>query len=146
MKDKNVILKIIGSQPGIDGDFDETELVTEGKLYEKDGSIYVMYEESEISGLEGYKTRLKINKDKVRLHRYDDDDANSITSLEFEKGKRSLSTYNTPYGDIAVELLTNDIRNDLSEEGYGTVNVDYHISLRGLMDTRNILNLEIMRS
>ena len=39
-----------GSHRSVDGENKTVELITEGRLYEKDGAYHIEYEESEISG------------------------------------------------------------------------------------------------
>lgn len=145
MKDKDIILKIAGRQPGATGMLEETELITEGKFYVQDGSLFLVYDESPISGLEGYKTSLEITGDMVKMERFGEQGTLSVGSMEFRKGERHMSTYETPFGAIDIELLTNEIENNITSDGLGTLNVDYHISLKGLMDTRNRLNIEIIK-
>ena len=43
-----------------------------------------------------------------------------------------------------MEVLTNALENTLSDEGEGQLNIDYHISLKGLMESRNKLNITLM--
>ncbi|WP_165445310.1 DUF1934 domain-containing protein [Bacilliculturomica massiliensis] len=146
---KDIMLKIIGRQiiheQGVDEEEDVLEFMTEGQLYEKGDSLYVMYRESEFSGMEGCTTSLKITGDKVRMKRY----GASLpldTVIEFEKGKRFEGYYDTPYGAIEMEVLTNTVENHLQEspDGRGTLAIDYHISLRGLSEGRSKLDIEIL--
>lgn len=63
----------------------------------------------------------------------------------FEKGKRFQSNYQTPYGAMEMEVLTKDIVNHLSEEGFGTINIDYHVNLNGIAEGRNLLKIEVLQ-
>ncbi len=63
----------------------------------------------------------------------------------FEKGKRFNSKYHTPYGNLDMEVLTNDVVNNLTEEGFGDINIDYHVSLNGMAEGRNRLKIEVMQ-
>lgn len=146
---KDIMLKIIGRQivheQGEDAEEDVLEFVTEGQLYEKGDSVYVLYKESEFSGMEGCTTSLKITGDKVRMKRYGA--ALPIdTVIEFEKGKRFEGYYDTPYGAIEMEVLTNTVENHLHDtpERKGKLAIDYHISLRGLSEGRSKLDIEIL--
>ncbi len=142
---KDIMLKIVGRQI-FEGNTEEEqiEFVTEGKYYEEDDAVYLLYDESSLSGMEGCHTSLKITGDKVRMTRCGEAVALD-TELEFEKGKRFLSYYDTPYGSIEMEVLTNEVVNNLQPElGKGSLGIDYHISLRGLSEGRNRLNIEII--
>ena len=39
--------------------------------------------------------------------------------------------YDTPFGAIELEVLTNRLENNLTEEGGGNLDIDYSISLEG---------------
>ena len=54
------------------------------------------------------------------------------TEIEFEKGKRFKGYYDTPFGSVEMEVLTNDVVNKIEKmEGKGSLNIDYHISPQG---------------
>ena len=50
----------------------------------------------------------------------------------------------TPFGPIPLEVLTNYVRSSITEEGGGGIDIDYEISLKGLMEGRNTLNITLM--
>lgn len=139
------MLKIVGKQLfGLSEEEEQLEFMTEGKFYEKDDSIYLSYDESEFSGMEGCTTSLKITGDKIQMRRF----GHSVpldTEIQFEKGKRFTGYYDTPFGAVEMEVLTNDIVNNINKDAAkGTLNIDYHISLRGLSEGRNRLDIEII--
>ncbi|MDO4395449.1 MAG: DUF1934 domain-containing protein [Clostridia bacterium] len=141
---KDIMLKITGKLLVGEEAEDRMEFVTEGKLYERGGAKYLMYEESEFSGMPGCKTTLKLTDSSIRLKRIGDQ-AGPGNEMVFEKGKRYNSRYSTPYGDMDLEILTNDVVNNLSEEGFGTIGIDYHVSLGGMAEGRNQLNIEVLQ-
>ena len=95
----NVIISIKGTQVSAEGGPDEMELVTAGVLnQEGEGRYTISYEESELTGLEGTTTVVRVDGPRVTLLR-----EGSINSqMVFEEGRRHLSMYNTPYGALAV--------------------------------------------
>lgn len=141
---KDIMLKIVGRQVTNDGtgpsDEQVMEFVTEGQLYERNGSTYLMYKETEMSGLEGCTTSLKVKGETVRMKRF-----GAIlpidTVMEFQKGKRYEGLYETPYGSFEMEILTNSVDNRLDE---GILDIDYAISLKGLTETHSRLNITIL--
>ena len=141
---KDIMLKIVGRQVSNDGtgssDEQVMEFVTEGQLYERNGSTYLLYKETEMSGLEGCTTSLKVKGDTVRMKRY-----GAVlpidTVMEFQKGKRYEGLYETPYGSFEMEILTNSVDNRLDE---GVLDIDYAISLKGLAETHSRLNITIL--
>jgi len=140
---RDIILKIIGKQLGYDMEEVQLEFITEGKLYEKDKSLCLQYDESEFSGMPGCTTELEFTGDQIKMSR-SGIGVGLDTEIEFRKGKRYTGYYDTPFGAIEMEVLTNDIKNNLTAEGKGSVNIDYHISLKGLAEGRNSLNIEVM--
>lgn len=140
---KDIMLKIIGKQFSGDEAEEQMEFVTEGKLYEKNGATYLIYEESEFSGFPGCKTRLKLTGDTIRLKRIGDGTEYGM-EIEFKEGQRFSSKYDTPYGPIGMEVLTDSVTNDLSPEGYGKIGVKYQVSLGGMAEGRNELNIEVI--
>lgn len=140
---KDIMLKIIGKQFSGDEAEEQMEFVTEGKLYEKNGATYLIYEESEFSGFPGCKTSLKLTGDTIRLKRIGDGTEYGM-EIEFKKGQRFSSKYDTPYGPIGMEVLTDSVTNDLSPEGYGKIGVKYQVSLGGMAEGRNELNIEVI--
>lgn len=140
---KEIMVKIVGEQITKDNGKDSMEFVTEAKLYERGDALYLIYEESEFSGIPGCKTRLKFKGNKVQMKRLGEGVVLG-GEMQFEKGKRFTGIYETPYGPIEMEVLTNALKNTLTAEGSGELNIDYHISLKGLIESRNTLNVTIM--
>jgi len=140
---KEIMLKIVGTQVTADLEEDHLELITEGKLYEKGGALYLEYEESELSGVPGCQTRLKLEDDTIKLKRVGGQ-VGLDTEIQFQKGKRYTGYYDTPYGAIEMEVLTNSLESNLTKEGTGSIAIDYHISLKGLAEGRNRLNIQLM--
>ena len=142
---KDITIKIIGRRYIGDEMEDELEFISDGTMYDRNGARYVVYDESEFSGFPGCKTRLKLTENTLKLKRIGDDMDGFGLELVFEKGKRFTSRYNTPYGDFDMEVLTTDVVNDLSEEGFGNVRLDYNISFQGVAEGRNTIDIEIMQ-
>lgn len=138
---RDIMLKITGRQFS-ENDEDRMEFITEGKLYERNGVKYLMYDESEFSGFPGCKTTLKLTDGCIRMRRVGSS-AGTGTELVFEKGKRFSSRYHTPYGNLELELLTNDIVNNLTEDGLGNIDIDYQVNLGGIAEGRNKLKIEV---
>lgn len=139
---KEVMLKITGKHIYDTTEEDQLELVTEGKLYNRGNSIYLTYDEGELSGMEGLKTRLSLKGDVVKMTRKGS--AVGIdTELRFEKGRRYSGLYDTPYGPIEMEVVTNQLENSVTADGEGTINIDYSIALKGFSEGRAKLNIEV---
>ena len=139
---KEVVLTITGTHAYDETGDDALAFITEGKLYDRNGTIYLTYDESYLTGLEGCRTRLKLEPDRVRMTRK----GRSIgidTEIHFEKGKRYQGYYDTEFGPIEMEVLTNDLTNTVSFEEGGEVDIDYNISLKGLAEGRSRLKINV---
>lgn len=140
---KNITLKITGKQFTDDKPEETMEFVTEGRLYDKNGARYLIYDESEFSGFEGCKTSLKFTGDRIRMKRIGQKVGIGM-EFDFCEGERFSSEYRTPYGVFNMEMLTNSIEGGLSEEGYGEVRIDYEVSLGGVTEGKNELVIKVM--
>ena len=140
---KKITMKITGCQSAEGQQDDQMEFVTEGDLYEKNGALYLIYEESEISGMPGFKTRLKITDGIVKMKRIGSTGGTG-TEMVFESGRRYESFYHTPYGPFDMEILTNSLENTMTAEGTGSVSIDYNMSLKGLIESHNKLTIELL--
>ena len=139
---KDVRLKIVGKHIYEDVEEDQLELVTEGKLYQRGNNIYLTYDESYLSGMEACRSRLTLSNNVVRRTRHGS--AVGIdTEICFEKGKRYNGFYDTPYGTVEMEVLTNELTNTVNAADGGVVDIDYNISLKGLTEGRSRLNIEV---
>lgn len=111
---------------------------TEGKMYHKDGADYIMYMESELSGMEGDKTVLKFKDGRCTMHRY----GVHKSELAFEEGVRVETQYRTPYGVFDMMTLASKVEFDMDA---GLVELNYRLVIKGLSESRNVLRIR-MRS
>ncbi|MBQ6370618.1 MAG: DUF1934 domain-containing protein [Firmicutes bacterium] len=140
---KEVMIRIKGKQVSKDSGEDEMEFMTEGKLYRRKGTVYLLYEETELSGVPGCKTRLRLRDGEIQMKRIGEG-AGIGNEILFEQGKRYTGYYDTPFGPIPIEVLTNYVNSSITEDGSGDIDIDYEISLKGLMEGRNTLNITLM--
>ena len=84
---KEVMVRIKSMQVSREAGSDEMEFVTEAKLYKRNGALYLLYEESEFSGMPGCRTRLRLRDDEVQMKRFGEG-AGIGNELRFKKGSR----------------------------------------------------------
>ena len=142
---KDITIKIVGRRYSGEEMEDELEFVSDGTMYDRNGAKYIIYDESEFSGFPGCKTTLRLKDKALRLKRIGNVADVYGAELEFEEGKRFVSSYNTPYGDLDIEVLTTEVKNDLSEDGFGTIKLAYNICLKGMVEGKNTIDIEIMQ-
>lgn len=121
---KNVIISVKGIQTGGNNDTNKLELVTEGRYYKKGDAYYVTYKESEVTGMEGTTTTLKISNGIVTLMRF----GAVNTQFIFEQGQKHVSYYDTKYGTFIMGVFANIVSIDVDDRG-GEVRVDYRLEI-----------------
>ena len=110
-----------------DLDKDEViEVVTPGKFHLGESEFKAVYEESEISGMDGTTTTLVIKDDVWVLER----EGSTSTRMEFKKGEDVISLYNTPYGMMNINISTKELDIDMDEDG-GVIYTKYVLGLEG---------------
>lgn len=137
----NVIISIKGKQLYAEGGPDEVELVTAGTL-KRDGAggYTVSYQESELTGLEGTTTSFEVRGPQVILSR-----TGSVNSqMVFEEGKQHTSLYETPFGELAIDIRTSRLRHSLTERG-GLLDLRYSISVDHSATGRNAFKIRVRR-
>jgi uncharacterized beta-barrel protein YwiB (DUF1934 family) len=137
---KDVVLRIEGIQKDETGEENVIELMTEGKFYEKRNAIYIVYKETELSGMDGCTTTLKLTKGKISMKRF----GTSTSEMIFERGKRHAANYSTPYGNFDMEVLTKNMIYTISDANKGNVFIEYEVRLQGMFGSNNSLNIQIM--
>lgn len=122
--DKSVIISVVGNQNTENGDSNILELITEGRYYKEDDAYFITYNESEVTGLEGTTTTIKIVDDIVTLMR-----VGSVNSqFVFQKGRRHISYYDTLQGAFTIGVFANSVDVKMDDNG-GEISVDYQIEI-----------------
>lgn len=138
MSNSKPIVLHIKSNIVMKGEEDQAmDLMTEGKYYEKLGAHYLMYEETEVSGMAGDKTTIKLKEGKVVMHRYGENNS----ELTFEKGVRYDTLYKTPYGNFEMEVLASEVDYCISPDGCGAVTLIYELSIKGIGESKTHMTI-----
>lgn len=136
--EKDVCIKIKSIQNSEEGE-DVTELFTYGKMIKNpDGCYSISYEETDAVGFEGCKVTMDISQDEVRLIR----SGNAVSDLIIERGKKHHCHYGTPYGDFMMGINTNDLKNEITDNG-GSLYLNYTIDINSdfLSDNEMFINI-----
>lgn len=121
---KDVIISVTGNRNSPEDGEDRLELVTEGKYYKEGDTYYVTYDESEVTGMKGTTTTLKVTDGTVTLVR-----SGTVNShLVFEKGQKHVSYYDTVYGAFTVGVTASNVYIDIDDNG-GSILVDYSVEI-----------------
>ena len=135
---KNVLIKIKGTNTA-EGNADNVEFTTEGKLGEKEGKMYILYEEEESIGASGVKTMLKVDSDRqVILQR-----SGALNSrMIIEKGQRHNCCYSTVQGDVMVGIFGEAIKSELDDDG-GKLYMRYTVDVNMGLISRNEIEISV---
>ncbi len=134
---KKAVVNVQGVQKDLNGDDNSIELVAFGHIGKINEKIYITYKETELTGLEGTTTLLKIDKQSVTLIR-----TGSILQQkqEFSLGKKSFSEYTTPYGTMQLGAFTKKMFIEESDNGYH-IFIEYELDIDGQAQSVNTLSI-----
>lgn len=135
-----VLLSIRGEQYFDDIDPDATELMTEGTMEVTEDGMVLSYEESELTGMEGTTTTFEVKGPRVTLTR-----SGAVNSqMVFEEGRQHTSLYETPFGELSVDIQTSELKHNLSERG-GLMEIKYSIAVEHTVTGRNCFKIRVRR-
>ena len=133
-----VMLSIRGEQYFDDVDPDATELMTEGTMTLRGEDIYLSYQESELTGMEGTTTTFAVEGRRVTLLR-----SGAVNSqMVFEEGEQHTSLYETPFGELTVDIQTSKLLHNLTERG-GVMEIKYSIAVEHTVTGRNCFKIRV---
>jgi uncharacterized beta-barrel protein YwiB (DUF1934 family) len=133
---KKAIITVVSKQRGIDDS--AIEVVTPGEYYKEEDCYYAVYDETEISGMEGTKTTLKVSSNTFLLSRQGTTNA----EMKFKRDSKDITMYDTPYGVLELKLETKDLKIDLDDNG-GEVMIDYNLVIGGQQPQNTVLKVNI---
>lgn len=127
---KDVLVSISGMHMDVvsgmtDPDNEPIEVVTPASYYCKNGKHYVIYDEV-VEGMTGtIKNKIKITgTDSVEIMKTGISNAHMV----FEKNKKNLTYYQTPYGQMLVGVNTRNMEIKVTDDNIG-VSVDYELDI-----------------
>ena len=121
--DNEYIIAVVNKQM-IDGHTEEISETACGRFYEKNDKQYILYK-IESDG-DRISVMIKIDNDTVIIKR-----SGSVqSSMEYRIGGKRSFLYRLPYGEIEMELETQQIISSLTPQG-GKVKLVYTLSMQG---------------
>ena len=126
---------------------DSMEILTEGTMYSRNNATYITYEEVEALGTEDIRTLFKLEDGSIRIRKYASDEEDEGMGMTLKPGILNITRYQVPMvSSVNLEVYTNKLEDNLDEEGYGKISVDYKIRFDKFFSRRNILEIEVMPS
>ena len=119
-------------------DEDVIDFTTDGVYQIEDGVAHIAYLETEVTGLQGTRTSVKILPDKVIVDR-----RGGLTSrMEFSPGLKSSFLYETPVGMATMNMNTRSVRHRFGPAG-GELEIDYVLDMEHTVVSRNKFQLTV---
>lgn len=133
---KKALIKVVSNANIQDEDL--IEVISPGVFENINGGYKAVYEETEISGMEGTTTTIYIYESKVVLER----EGSTSTKMLFALDEPAISLYNTPYGMLELTISTEELNIDIDEKG-GEIYIEYDMAVAGQEPLRTKLNLSV---
>ena len=138
---KNVLLSISGLQfvSKDDEDAEPIEVITAGDYYKKNGKHYVMYDEVTEGFTGNTRNIIKLTDGSLDITKK----GISNVHMVFEKNKKNISYYNTPFGSILIGIDAKQVEVAETEENIDIrVNYDLEINYEFLANCNITLNIK----
>ena len=140
---KDVLLSIKGLQFANEQDTEPVEVITSGDYYKRNGKHYILYDEV-MEGFDGVtKNIIKLKEDCLDVTK------KGVTNVHmmFEKNKKNITYYNTPFGSIMIGIDAKDIKIEEKEESI-LVNVSYglEVNYEHMADCNIVMNIQSKES
>jgi uncharacterized beta-barrel protein YwiB (DUF1934 family) len=134
---KDVLISIVGLQLGAD---DEPVIMTaHGSYHFTNGKHYIQYDEKLADKVSATKNTIKISQNQVTLARK----GKQSSKMDFDLNSVTQTLYQTPYGDIELEIKTKLIQ--LTEEADKVeVKLEYMLSTNDVYLSENSLSIIIV--
>jgi len=116
------------------------ELITAGTLRRQNNDYLITYKESQLTGLEGTTTTLKVShaKNIVTLTR----SGATSTQLVFERGCKHLAHYDTGMGALTIGVSASKVNAELSDDG-GDIEIKYALEIDCMVAGENTFTVSI---
>lgn len=119
-----VILSIRGQQHYMEQEPEIIELVTEGELVQTAQGWKLVYEESDLTGLQGVTTTFLITPGKIILERK----GPLSSQMIFQEGVFHESLYQMEFGALMITVCASKVGYEITDQG-GTVDLTYAIDI-----------------
>lgn len=135
---KSVMVQVQGTIVDEWGEEDVIHLETPGMLYVRQGEYILLYKETELTGMEGTTTQVRIRGEEVVLNRMGTVDFRQ----RFMVGQTDSGTYLTPHGSFRMMVLPSLVDVDFSPLG-GSVELEYELWVDEAKVSDNRLSIRV---
>ena len=121
---KDILVSISGLQVSPEMESDTVEVISPGEYYYRNDKHFVVYEEAIDGKTKTVKNMVKLSKDCVEVTKK----GPARIHMIFEKNKKNISYYYTPFGNLQIGIDTQIIELDESDENI-RAKVDYALEI-----------------
>lgn len=134
---REVLIRVTGLR-AVDDEDDDVEMIFTGEYFQKNGKHYIIYDEM-LEGFEG-KTRntVRIAPGAMDIRKRGLTNAHMV----FEQEKERTTRYITPFGELAVEIYTDQIQLEEHEDRLW-VSVDYSLGFNYEHVSSNTITMDV---
>lgn len=136
---RSVILTISGLHSGEETGDGSVETAYEAEYFKRNGTHYLLYEETEEGFSQISKNRIKFRDNMLELTRQ----GLLNTHMIFEEGKKHMTAYQTPYGQMLLGIETKKVLIE-EQEKVIRVEAEYMLEADGayLSDSNIVINIK----
>lgn len=137
---KNIWMSVKAAQQFQGCQPEQIEFMTDAVLYERNGTYFITYEESDLTGLEGTRTTVKLAGKNITVIRT----GSYPMRMLFVEHERYTGMYPVSAGiEIEMAMYTTRISNTIHESG-GQLAIDYTIEMDNVFMGKNHFELKIV--
>ncbi|SHK50768.1 DUF1934 domain-containing protein [Desulforamulus aeronauticus] len=135
---KEVLVTIKATRRDLGDENEIIELISQGIFYRKKDCYYILYKETELSGLADASTTLKVEGNTVTLIRNGSINMRQV----FEQGQTHRSLYQNTLGCMEMVVRPWNVEVDLTDFG-GSIKLEYELELDGAAVGVNSLEIAV---
>ena len=121
---KDVLISISGLQFAGGENSEPVEVITSGSYYKKNGRHYILYDEVAEDTAGTTKNIIKLGDEVLDITKRGETNVHMM----FEKNKKNMSYYNTPFGNLLVGINATDVKVNETEDNID-IKVDYKLEV-----------------
>lgn len=138
--EESVVISVEGKQKFLGEEPQTVQIVTDGIMKRVGDVVYLSYEESEMTGMEGTTTTFAVKDDHVELTR-----TGAVQSrMVFETGKKNVSLYDMGFGALTIGIKARRLKNNLGPEG-GRLEISYGIEIEDQIQGLNSFTIDVRK-
>lgn len=121
---KEVWISIRGLQFEGGTDTEEIEIIQKGQFYKRNGTSYLIYDELVEGTTDVIKNTIKFKEKEAQVSKK----GVFNTCLSFIEGKKTLTNYETPYGNLMMGIETKEIEAEILEDSL-VLRIEYALDI-----------------